>query len=492
MTRTLPLLAITLLGCPTGSDTAETGTPSAVPVGSVFELETTDAGITASFEEPGTYIVILFSQAEELSTIYGYGSQAETAARVEQPDPRPPVAHGVGSELSRMPDVREFTVWDGSRAVTIQAEVEQLTDELIIWKDMTTDNPLGDIEEETFDDIVEKFEGIVMPRTEQIFGPISDVEGSGRIDVLVSYTVNQYGAVAYVSQCDIGNVFGCGSWGNGSEIIYVGYPDPESSYSSANALVEIWAHELNHLVYAWNKYIQNGLLNADENIYLTEGFSELAQDLTGFNNGNQYIWAAAIDMRDFYEDEDFSTQGISINDVVRGSGYYDYDRDGPLRGASYLFLRYLFEQQGAMVVNEDGSLEDSGGMAWLQDWFTSTALGPDAVPDTTGMDLLDAAMDWYTAIVVSGRDLNDDPVYNYQDRIWDPLTSFEFGVDTYASIHGWLTLNGPPVQPIDEADGGIRAGGVEYLEVVVTEPGQVVDIPVDAEALPRARAFRIE
>jgi hypothetical protein len=145
-----------------------------------------------------------------------------------------------------------------------------------------------------------------------------------------------------------------------------------------------------------------------------------------------------------------------------------------------------------MIVNEDGSLEDAGGMAWIQDWFTIPELGVDNVPATTGRELLDVTMDWYTALVVSGRDLNDDPAYNYQERDWDPLTSFEFGVDTFATIHGWLTLSGPPVQPIDEADGGIRAGGVEYLEVVVTEAGQVVEIPVDVEALPRARAFRTE
>jgi hypothetical protein len=493
MQRTLPLLAFFLLGCPGKPlDTADTADTSGVPVGSVFDMDTTDAGVSATFDEPGTYIVILFSQAEGLDTSYGYGTQATAAKRVGQPDQRPAIAHGRGSEATRMPDIREFTVWNGSNAVTIEAEVEQLTDELVIWRDITTENPIGDIEEETFDDIVEKFEGIVIPRTEQVFGPISDVDDSGRIDVLTSYTVNQYGAVAYVSQCDIGDVFGCGSWGNGGEIIYVAYPDPESSYGSANALVEIWAHEINHLVYAWNKYLENGLTNAQENIYLTEGFSELAQDLTGFNNGNQYIWAAAIDMREFYEDEDFSTQGISINDIIRGDGYYDYDRDGPLRGAAYLFLRYLFEQQGGMIVHEDGSLEDAGGMAWLHDWFTNPELGPDCVTATTGQDLLDLAMDWYTAIVVSGRDLNDDPVYNYQDRQWDPLTSFEFGVDTYATIHGWLTLTGPPVQPLDTADGGIRAGGVEYLEIQVTEAGQTVGIPVDPEALPRARAFRIQ
>ncbi len=493
MTRLLPLLSLALLGCPPAADdTAETGESPAFPVGAVLEMDATETGVSMSFEEPGSYIVILFSQAEELDTKYGYGSQATAARVVGQPDPRPEGPKGNGSERSRMPDIREFTVWNGSRGVTIQAEVEELTDELVIWRDITTENPLGDIEEETFEGIVEKFEDIVMPRTEQIFGEISDVDESGRIDVLVSYTVNQYGAVAYVSQCDIGNVFGCGSWGNGGEIIYMGYPDPESSYSSANAITEIWAHELNHLVYGWNKYLQNELYNAEENIYLTEGFSELAQDLTGFNNGNQYIWAAAIDMREFYGDEDYSTQGISINDVVRGDGYYDYDRDGPLRGAAYLFLRYLFEQQGGMIVNEDGSLDDAGGMAWLHDWFGSPELGVDCVLATTDRELLDLAMDWYTAIVVTGKDLNDDPVYNYQDRVWDPLTSFEFGVDTYANIHGWLQLNGPPVQPLAEADGQIRAGGVEYLQVEITEPGQRVEIPVDAAALPRARAFRIE
>jgi len=492
MQRLLPFLALSLVGCPADPDDTGDVAVETHPVGSVFDMDTTDVGVTASFDEPGSYIVILFSQAEDQSTKFGYGSLADTAARVEQPDPMPVRAHGVGAEATRMPDVREFRVWNGSTAVTIQAEVEELTDELVIWRDTTTENPLAEIEEETFEDVVEKFEGIVMPRTEQVFGPISDVDGSGRIDVLISYTVNQYGAIAYVSQCDIGEVMGCGSWGNGGEIIYVAYPDPESSYSSANALVEIWAHEINHLVYAWNKYLENDLINADENIYLTEGFSELAQDLTGFNNGNQYIWAAAIDMREFYEDEDFSTQGISINDVVRGTGYYDYDRDGPLRGAAYLFLRYVFEQQGGLIVNDDGSYEDAGGMAWIQDWFTSPELGADCVPATTGQELLDVAMDWYTAIVVTGMDLNDDPVYNYQDRVWDPLTSFEFGVDTYTTIHGWLTLAGPPVQPVDEADGSIRAGGVEYLEIQVTEPGQVVEIPVSAEALPRARAFRIE
>ncbi len=488
----LVLATLALTACP--PDPQETGdtTPEDPAVGAVFDLDTDETGVLAQLDEPGTYVVILFSQAEDQSTFYGYGALADTAARTVPGDALPPKPlSGPIPHSSLLPDNREFRVWNGSGYVTIEADAEQVTEELVIWKDLTTENPLGDPEEETFDDVVDKFEQIVLPRTRQIFGEESDIDGSERIDVLVSYTVNQYGVVAYVSTCDIAELAGCGSSGNGGEIIYMGIPDPESSYSSASAIVELWAHELNHLVYTWHKYVGNDLYFASENIYLTEGFSELAQDLTGFNNGNQYIWASAIDMRDFYGGEDYSTQGVSINDFIRGDGYYDYDRDGPLRGGAYLFLRYLFEQAGGMDIAEDGTLTDLGGMAWIQDWFAVPELGAEAVEATTGAQLLDLAMDWYTAIVVTGRDLNDEPAYNYQPRVQDPLTTFEFGVDPFANIHGWLQLTGPPIQPVDEADGQIRAGGVEYLQVVVDEPGMVV-IPVDAEALPRARAFRIE
>lgn len=372
----------------------------------------------------------------------------------------------------------------------MDAVADSVTDNLVIWRDITTENPLGDIDPTTLTDVADMFDHIVLPRTRAVFGQESDVEGSGRIDVLLSYTVNSYGAVAYVSTCDIAALFGCGGYGNDSEIIYMGYPDPASSYSSANAIVEVWAHEFNHLVYSYHKLVLNDQEDAQENIYVTEGMSELAQDLTGFNNGNQYIWASAIDMRDYYGGEDYSIQGVSLNDFLRGSGYYDLERDGPLRGGAYLFLRYLFEQAGGMTVADDGTQTDSGGMAWVQSWFDAAELGPDTVVATTGRDPVDVAFDWYTALVVTGRGVNDDPVYNYQDRVQDPLTGFEYGVDPYATIHGWLTLNGPPVQDLAEADGEIRAGGVEYLLVEVAE-AEDLEIPVDPAALPRARALRL-
>ncbi len=475
---------------PTGDDT---GPAVDDGLGDVFDLETTADGVSGEFTEPGTYIVVLFSAATEENTKYGYGEKASEAAESAPMEPLPEddAEPAIPVAFAAEGDHRTFEVYDGSGYTTIDAEAVKVTDELVIWNDLTTFNPLGDIPTETLDGVVGNFEDIVLPRTRQVFGEESDVDESGKVDVLISFTVDDYGPVAYVSWCDIGDLAGCNGHGNGGETIYMGIPDPSSDYSSANAIVEIWAHEMNHLVYAWHKYVGNTQEDAQENIYLTEGMSELAQDLTGYNNGNQYIWASAIDMRDFYGDEDFSTQGVSINDFLRGGGGYDSKRDGPLRGGGYLFLRYLFEQAGGFTVNADGSFTDNGGIAFLHDWFDAPELGPDCVEALTGRPVEDVAFDWYTALVLTGRDINDDPAFNYQDRVQDPRTTFEFGVDPYAVIHGWLTLSGPPVQPLAEADGRIRAGGVEYLEVTVDAAG-TVSIPVDAAALPRARAFRIQ
>ncbi len=460
-------------------------------VGEIADMVSEDSGVWAQILNPGTYIVILASSAEEQGTLYGYGEQAKSAARVDPATPRParPMPSATPAPPLQVGDTREFTVYNGTQMTTIEAEVMQLSDNVVVWVDQTTPNEIGDIDMDTIDGVLTDFESIVIPREERIFGEISDVDDDGRLAVLLSYTVNMYGAQAYVTWCDIGVTDGCWS-NNGGEIIYLSIPDPDDSYSSVDAIVETVAHELNHLIYAYHKYVLQGSTSASENVYVTEGWSAMAQDLTGYNNGNQYVWAAAMDMSDFYGSDDYSIQAVSLNDILRGSSYYDYDRDGSLRGAAYLFLRYLFEQAGSMSVEADGTLVDQGGMTWIQDWFDTPEEGVEAVEATTGMDLWEAALDWYTALVVTGRGINDDPVYNYEDRVEDPLTGYEFGIDPYDTIHGWLELTGPKVQLLEEADGEVRAGGVDYLQVTLDEG--LFELAVDSGAAPMARLLRIE
>lgn len=270
----------------------------------------------------------------------------------------------------------------------------------------------------------------------------------------------------------------------------MGIPDPDSGHGSANGIVETVAHEFAHLIYAWHKFILLDQPDARENVYVTEGMSALAQDLTGYNNGNQWVWGAALDLSDLYGSRDYSVDGLSVNDLLRGSATYSSTRDGTLRGGAYLLLRYIFEQQGGMEVLDDGDFVDLGGIAWLHRWFDGPELGPDAVEATQGVPFWDLILDWYTALEVTGRDLNPEPLWNYQDRVEDPLTGYAYGVDPYARLHGGYSLHGPLVQPLDEADGSLRAGGVEYLQF--TTDGGPFSLAVDETALARMRIFRVE
>ena len=499
MRPSLALALLLLTACKNDDDnkidTGETGdtTPAGtadLEVGGVADMVTEGGEVRIEIVQPGEYIVVLTSADTAQGTEHGYGAAATEAKVVTPADPRPIPAGSHPIMRTAVGDTYTFEVYNGSRYVDIEAEAVQVTDELVIWEDQTTENEHGSLEEDMLDDIVANMEGIVLPRERALFGEESDVDGDGKLWVLMTYTVNQYGAQAYVTSCDIGVTEGCYGYGHGHEIVYMGYVDPADTRASANGVTETIAHELAHLVYAYHKVLLNGFTGLEENIYVTEGTSALAQDLTGYNNGNQYVWATALDMSATYGSEDYSVQALSLNDLFRGSSYYDQARDGALRGGGYLFLRYLFEQAGGMTIESDGSFSDLGGIAWIKSFYEVPETGVDAVEVSTGADFQDLALDFWTTLVVSGRDINDEPTYNFQERVEDPLTGYEHGVDPFANIHGWLQLTGPVVQPLDEADGSLRAGGVEYLQATL-EAGRL-SVPVSEAALARARVFRIE
>ncbi len=505
------LLLLSLWGCTSSAGDDDDSTPAdddstpadddstssdgvSLDVGDVVDVEVASGGISTRVEEEGSYLLVLYSASDVPGISYGYGEMAETSPLLHPSDPlpsRPQVRSSVAAAVEPG-ETREFRVWNGTLMVTVTGEVILVTDGMVIYEDITTENPLGSLDMEVINEAVEDFEGIVMPRERQVFGEEPDVEDSGRIDMLISYTVNQYGVQAYVSGCDIASFTGCGASGNGSEVIYLSVPDPGDVYSSANAFEETMAHEINHLIYSWHKFVENDQLSASENIYLTEGMSALAQDLTGYNNGNQYVWWAAVDASKYYGSEVYSVQSLSVNDVLAGDGYYDSQRDGPLRGGAYLFLRYLFEQMGGMDVDTDsGAFTDSGGVAWLHAFFDTPELGAQAVESTTGWDLHDIALDFYTCLGVDGRGISTDPRWNFEERVTDPLTGYDFGVDMFGSFHGWVEMTGPLLQPLRQGDGELRSGGVEYLKTSL-EAGEELTLAVDPESSPRARLIRLE
>ena len=94
-----------------------------------------------------------------------------------------------------------------------------------------TENPLADVELEVMQTLGEYFETLIQPRTRFFRGDESDVNGDGRVTMLFSHLVNESGAYAFVSHCDLVEESVCG-YSNSRELIYVAIPDPEEKINS--------------------------------------------------------------------------------------------------------------------------------------------------------------------------------------------------------------------------------------------------------------------
>jgi hypothetical protein len=386
-------------------------------------------------------------------------------------------------------EIVTFSIPFGYIVQEVEAEVMLVTDRLVVYNDLTTPNPLDDVKVETLEEFAQLFEDVVQPRERFFWGDESDVNGDGRVTMLFSHLVNQSGAYAFVTSCDLQDQEVCG-FSNEQETIYVAIPDPEEKINSPTAYAELIAHEFNHSIYFYRKFLLNEITGETENIYVTEGMSGLAQDLTGFNRGNQFVAMAGMT----------EISSVSLPDIHRyepGAGY-DEARDGALRGASYLFLRYLFDQAGGEIMDEAGNFEASCGSQLLHNWINSPMTMPELAAEATGLPYDEVAANWFTALALSNRPaggalLQVSPVFSYLPVTTDPVTGNQRGFNLWGNIMGFMPLHGPTVQPLAAADGVLREGGVEYFEVTATEPGEI-SITVDPGSAPAAylRVVRVD
>lgn len=410
--------------------------------------------------------------------------------------PHKPMAIPVPGKAARpvprpLPEVGEsatFSVPFGYIVTEVEAEVMVVTDRLVIYNDITTPNPLEDVEVGTMQEFALIFEDVVQPRERFFWGDESDVNGDGRVTMLFSHLVNQTGAYAFVTSCDLQSPDVCG-FSNEQETIYVAIPDPDEKIHTPEAFAELIAHEFNHSIYFFRKFLQNEVVEG-ENIYVTEGMSGLAQDLTGFNRGNQFVAMAGM--------TDISS--VSLPDIHRnvpGAGY-DEARDGALRGASYLFLRYLFDQAGGENMDEAGNFEASCGSQLLHNWINSPLTMPDLAEEASGLPYDELAANWFTALALSNRPagnapLQVSPVFSYLPVTTDPVTGNQRGFNLWGNIMGFMPLHGPTVQSVAEADGILREGGVEYLLVKASGPGPIeISIDPGTAPAPHLRVVRVD
>ena len=474
---------------------------AALAAGDVAEIEAADGAITVHLAESGSYLAIVISRGNETDTAWdlavgGGGRRATPPAVTDAEAPfQPPGAQNpvalrdpIGDPtVPEAGEIRSFDIPGNLFVQHVDAEAIIVTDELVVYEDIDTENPLAALDPIFVNDVMLQFEDIALPRERFFFHDESDVNADGHVSVLFSYAVNQTGAMAFVTSCDLQPSEVCG-YGNEQELIYAGIPDPDEPQSSVNGVTELIAHEFNHNIYFASRFLDNDATDVRENVYLTEGTSALAQDLCGYNNGNLYVWAAALE-------DPWNTSLPDVFVYESGAHYYS-ERDGQLRGLAYLVFRYLYDRYGAEDALEDGSFGDTCGVGFLNDWFTSPTPGLDGVEEITGLDPTTFALDFWTAIGTHQRvdeGMAADPAFHFQPPSTDLLTEYQRGVDFYMTIHGWKEVSGVGTyELLEPATVDLRSGGAAYFLGEGVPAGHEIALQTDAAADAVLRVVRID
>jgi hypothetical protein len=372
----------------------------------------------------------------------------------------------------------------GLGAGVVEGKVAAVGKRAIVWVDTASAHPA--VMDQTFiDQFLADFDDVILPRERQLFGMESDIDGDGRISLVFSPLTRDV-AVAFFTGCDLQPQSSCAT-GNDGEFLYLTPPaNIDPPYNTPAAIKETLAHELGHLVHFNRKVLRNKLAEWTESSYMIEGFGGFTQDVSGFQAGNLYVAKAGLDDIDKF----------SLRDTLADGTRYDTSRDGALRGGSYWFVRFVYDKGGGDAQRPDGTIENKGGPAFLRALLDSPKPVAAALPELAQAKIEDVAMDFYTAILMSGADkaaraLPKNPCFALQPQASDPITQKPRGGDPYASFHGSSRMIGPKTQRIAAADGKLRAGGAEYFLVDAQGRAEVdLTFAVPVAAKPRIRVAR--
>lgn len=372
-------------------------------------------------------------------------------------------------------DTTTFRVIDasGTAMIEVTARLEYIGAGLEIWSDQTHSFTSPGLE--VYEGFAGHFERTILPRERTLFHAEPDVDGNGRVTVLVSPTVGELGASGYVNPYDLTT----SSYGNHKDMIYLN-PPPRWGGAEYQILscAGVLAHELQHLIRA-------GAIGIDpsESIYLNEGMSHLAADLAGFGFDN--LWF----LTEFLDDYVPFTVPRGI-DSPRMAASSDWHQDVVMRSAGYFLLRYLFDRLGGATYAPDGGIADAGGLSLLRSQFAGGRFGIAALEWAVGASRRDFIPDWLTAMLLDGRtDAGGTPLplpprHRFADPTLDPVTGAQHGVALNAenAYLDWGTVRLENVSPTDLRDfaGRIDAGGVALLMVRPVAPGPVV-VRLDVE-----------
>ena len=262
---------------------------------------------------------------------------------------------------------------DSNNYRSIDAELAYQTPHVYFWVEEGIDYNFNDVK-----DLVDAFENQIYHRNREIFGKEWSPGIDNDVHLTILYAQNLGGAAGYFSSADL-LMPEIERFSNMAEMFYLSADYINlSDYFTYGVL----AHEFQHMIH-WN-------IDRNETSWVNEGLSELAVELNGFNTGGfSFLFAADPDLQlNFWPGND---QGDST----------------PHYGASYLFVKYLFERFGSDFISALVS-QIKNGMQGLDAVLTSIQ-GKSQLSTITTRQVF---QDWTIANILQNNQIADG-IYGY-------------------------------------------------------------------------------
>jgi hypothetical protein len=310
---------------------------------------------------------------------------------------------------------------------TVVADLKYEGDHTLLYVDQNT--PITQLNDAEAADIGAAFEESIYAINRDAFGSESDINRDGKVAILLTPVVNdmplQGGAVilGFFNPADVlPNLFQAVT--NSMEIFYTMIPDPDlwgSDWKARciEAIKSTIAHEFQHMIlynYRILIYGSSYFGTYEEELWLNEGLSHMAEDLNGYQRDN------------------IARANIFLDNPGNAKLTFQQADDLQNRGAVYLFLRYLGDRYGEYIYRR---------------LVQSRSVGMSNVERVTDEGFLELFADWSAALYLSGRGITSDPRFSYTSI--DILGDFHslYAIDYDLS---WLSL-----------DGTMKTMGPEYI-----------------------------
>jgi len=356
--------------------------------------------------------------------------------------------------------------------------VAAITNGAVVIADTT--NPAGGFTDEEYRAFGVAMDTLVTPVDTSAFGAPSDIDNNGKVGIFFTRAVNELTRQGSAGGIILGFFYsrdllpkvdplGSCPGSNVGEMFYIMVPDINGTINAnirTKAFVQSIAtatvgHEYQHLINASRRLYVNNTSRVDEEVWLNEGLSHVAEELLFYHASGggprQNIGGASLvdgspmrAMFDMYQRNNFARYREYLR-ATESSSPLALDDQLATRGATWSFLRYLADRTRM-----------TDGDFWrrlVNSPFTGSA-NIDDVISATGTNTVAALRDWSVSVLTdeaaaSTATVFRQPSWNFITAM--PVVGLSFALTPRILNAGVLTTV------------GLQAGGSSYLRFAVPD-----------------------